>query len=191
MAMPMSWSKPLQSLSRAACLAFLVGVPVTATATLSAQPGAQVAFTASGPGGLKIVGTTSELTTLDDGQTVTVTVTLTHLSTGIDLRDRHMREKYLETPTYPTAVLTVPRASLALPTPGATQAADLQGTVTIHGQTRPSAFHYAATSANGTYRVDAKLHVNMHDFGIVVPSYMGVTVKPDVNIDVHFAAADH
>jgi len=140
---------------------------------------------------MKIVGTTSELATSDDGQTVTVTVTLTHLSTGIELRDKHMREKYLETPTYPTAVLTIPRASLAFPAPGATQAGDPQASVTIHGQTRPSTFHYSATNDAAGYHVDATLRVNMRDFGVVVPNYMGVSVKPDVDIDVHFSAVDH
>jgi polyisoprenoid-binding protein YceI len=180
----------LRFLSRLACLGALVAVPLDASATLSAQNDARVAFTATGPAGLKIVGTTSELAAVDDGKTVTVTVTLTHLATGIELRDKHMREKYLETATYPTAVLTVPRASLAFPAGSATQS-DAQGTVTLHGQTRPATFHYAAAGDKGAYRVDATLHLNMHDFGIVVPSYMGVTVKPDVDIDVHFSAVDH
>ncbi len=171
---------------------FAVGFAAShdAGAALSAQPGARVSFTSVGPAGMKIVGTTSELITTDDGQSVTVTVTLTHLSTGIELRDKHMREKYLEVQTYPTAVLTVPRAMLTFPAAGASLAGDPQATVTLHGQTRPTPFHFAATNDGGSYRVDATLHINMRDYGITVPSYLGVTVKPDVDIDVHFTALD-
>ncbi len=168
----------------------VIAIPCEALAAFSAQPGARVAFTATGPAGMKIVGNTSELATADDGQNVTITVTLTHLATGIELRDKHMREKYLETPTYPTATLTVPRASLTLPPAGGSQAKDAQGTVTLHGQTRPSPFHYAVVNDNGAYRIDGALHVDMRDFGITVPNYMGLAVKPDVDIDVHFTVVD-
>jgi polyisoprenoid-binding protein YceI len=139
---------------------------------------------------MKIVGTTSELATTDDGQTITVTVALAHLTTGIELRDKHMRERYLEVQAYPTTTLTIPRASLSIPAPGATQTGDPPATVTLHGQTRPASFHYSATNEGGNLRVDATLHLNMRDFGVTVPTYLGVTVKPDVDIDVHFTAVD-
>lgn len=168
----------------------LLAVSTDAGATLVADPGARVAFTASGPAGMKIVGNTTELATGGSPDTVTITVTLTHLTTGIDLRDKHMREKYLEAQTYPTAVLTVPRASIAFPAAAATQSADAQGTLTLHGQSRPTAFHYTAANLGTSYRVDGTMRVNMHDFGITVPTYLGVTVKPDVDIEVHFTAAD-
>jgi polyisoprenoid-binding protein YceI len=161
-----------------------------ALATLAAQPGARVAFTAAGPAGMKIVGTTSELAAAGDAKNVSVTVTLTHLTTGIDLRDKHMREKYLETPTYPTAVLIVPRTSIVFPAAGASTTADAQGTLTLHGQTKPSAFHYTATNDGASYRVDGLIHVNMQSYGINVPSYLGITVKPDVDVEVHFTATD-
>ncbi len=165
-------------------------VPADAGAAITAQPGARVSFTASGPAGMKIVGTTSELATTDDGQTITVTVALAHLTTGIELRDKHMRERYLEVQAYPTTTLTIPRASLSIPAPGATQTGDPPATVTLHGQTRPASFHYSATNEGGNLRVDATLHLNMRDFGVTVPTYLGVTVKPDVDIDVHFTAVD-
>lgn len=171
-------------------LAVVLALPTDALATLTAQPGARVAFTAAGPAGMKIVGTTTELVAGGDAQTITVTVTLTHLVTGIDLRDKHMREKYLETPTYPTAVLTVPRASIQFPAAGASSTADAQGTLTLHGQSKPVAFHYSATNDGATYRVDGTFRVNMQNHGITVPSYLGITVKPDVDVEAHFTATD-
>ena len=174
-----------------ALLTTTLAAPDNAGAAISAQPDARVSFATAGPAGMKIVGSTSELSAADDGQTVMVTVTLTHLSTGIDLRDKHMREKYLEVQTYPTAVLTASRAAFAFPTVGASRAGDPQGTVTLHGQTRPTQFHVSVTNDGGSYRIDATVHLNMHDYGITVPSYLGVTLKPDVDVDVHFTALDH
>ena len=33
------------------------------------------------------------------------------------------------------------------------------------------------------------VHVNMNDFGITVPVYLGVTVKPDVDVSASFHVA--
>ncbi len=51
------------------------------------------------------------MTVTDDGTTVTVTVPLNRLSTGIALRDQNV-DKALAVATYPTATLAVPGASL-------------------------------------------------------------------------------
>jgi hypothetical protein len=34
------------------------------------------------------------------------------------------------------------------------------------------------------------MHLNMNDFGIQVPSYLGVTVKPDVDVAAQFEVTD-
>lgn len=39
------------------------------------------------------------------------------------------------------------------------------------------------------YAVDGRLRVNMNQMGIAVPAYLGVSVKPDVDVDVHFRIA--
>jgi polyisoprenoid-binding protein YceI len=149
-----------------------------------------VSFTALGPGGLKIVGTTSELTLADDAASVSVAVPLANLSTGISLRDRHMREKYLQVQTYPYATLKVDRAGMRFPTPGTETTADAQGTMAIHGQTHPVMFHYTVKRDGAGYAVSGSVRINMKDYGIDVPSYLGVTVKPDVDVAVRFAAME-
>jgi hypothetical protein len=47
-----------------------------------------------------IVGKTSELNVIDDAKTVRIAVLWGNLTTGIGLRDKHMRETYLETPSF-------------------------------------------------------------------------------------------
>ena len=46
---------------------------------------------------------------------VVITVPLANLSTGIGLRDHHMKEKYLEVQKYPSATLTIARSALKFP----------------------------------------------------------------------------
>ncbi len=162
-------------------------VPGSADAQMSST-GASVSFTAIGPAGLKIVGTTSSLALKDDAQKIAVTVPLAGLKTGIDLRDKHMREKYLQVDQFPTAELEVPRSALKLPADGSNAAGSAQGTIKIHGKSKPVTFQYSAKRAGNKYDVTGNLQVNVKDFAIEIPSYMGVTVKPEVDVAVKFSA---
>ena len=146
----------------------------------------QVSFSASGPGGVRIEGQTEELEVRDQGESLAVIVPLRNLSTGMALRDRHMKEKYLETEKYPTAELKVFRGELKVPAAGSTEESTANGLLTLHGTEKKVPFKYRATESSGLYSVEASLHVNMADFGIATPSFMGVTVKPDVDVKASF-----
>src|SRR5208283_6245359 len=91
-----SFMKPRKHLWVAVVSASVVGLSAIAHAALSAPTDKHVGFVASGPAGMKIEGTTSDLDLADQGETIVITVPLANLSTGIGLRDRHMKEKYLE-----------------------------------------------------------------------------------------------
>src|SRR5262249_34866580 len=102
-------------------LGLSLGAPRGASAAgLTRQGGAEVAFTGKGPAGFKMVGTTDKLSLRDDGQQLTFTVPLDAFDTGIELRDRHMKEKYLETARFPQATLVVKRGELQVPARGET-----------------------------------------------------------------------
>jgi polyisoprenoid-binding protein YceI len=163
--------------------------PLAADAALSRAGDASIEFVAVGPAGLKIKGTTHDLTVVDQGADVTVKVPLGGLKTGISLRDNHMREKYLQVEKFPNAELTVPRASIKMPS-GGSVSADGQGTLSLHGQKKPVSFHYDAKKNGSVIHVIGTVHLNMNAFGIEVPSYAGVTVKPDVDVNVEFDAKD-
>jgi polyisoprenoid-binding protein YceI len=49
---------------------------------------------------------------------------------------------------------------------------------------------YKAGRVGGTVDVDGNTEVNLNDFGIEVPSHLGLSLKPDVSIEVHFQAQD-
>jgi polyisoprenoid-binding protein YceI len=169
-----------------ACVVFAAA---TADATLARQGDASVSFTAVGPAGFKIVGTTSELNVGEQGGQVAITVPLANLHTGISLRDSHMKEKYLQVGTYPTAQLTVDKGALKFPG-DAPSDATASGTMTLHGQSKPVGFHYHAAREGGRIHVVGDCRLNMNDFGVNVPSYLGVTVKPDVSLAVDFFVVD-
>lgn len=175
------------SLLGGAAMLALVSFSLVAAAKLSKTGGATAGFKASGPAGLSIDGTTSDVAVADDGSTVTITVNLTNIKTGIELRDKHTKE-HLETSRYPTAELKVPRSQLKLPGGGE---GDAKGRMTIHGQTKDVTFHYNASKSGDTYDIKGTTKVNINEYGIKTPTYMGVGVKPNVGVFANFKAKDN
>lgn len=179
----------------ASTLGFCLGLALStsvADASFVARPDANVSFTAIGPAGMHIVGTTRDLAVQEDTQgLITITVRLTNLTTGIALRDKHMREKYLQVESYPTAVLKVPRSSLKLPGNSEGATFEREGTLTLHGKTKPVSFRYTAKNDGmSAYGVSGSMKIDMNDYGIETPKYLGVSVKPSVDLSVSFTAED-
>ena len=141
-------------------------------------------FLARGPAGLKIEGKTDALTCAPLGDLVVCALLVGRFTTGIDLRDQHLY-KALDSAAFPDAKLEVVRAGLAVPAAGAEASADGKGTLTFHGQTKPVAFKYTAKRADG-FDVTAALPLDLRDFAIEPPSYLGITVRPEVEVTVSF-----
>jgi polyisoprenoid-binding protein YceI len=173
----------------AAVCAMGLGLSTHAEAAISGCTDCHVNFLASGPAGMKIEGTTTDLTVADQGDNILITVPLANLTTGIGLRDRHMKEKYLEIGKYPSATLTVARSALKLPSGADKVEADAPTTVNIHGKARPVTVHYEVRRDGSVLATRGTFHINITDFGINVPSYLGVTVKPDIEVGANFRAA--
>jgi polyisoprenoid-binding protein YceI len=171
-------------------VALVFAVPGVVLAALQASQ-AKVTFSCSGPGGLRIEGTGNELQAMDKGDALVVSVPLQKVSTGMGIRDTHMHDKYLEVQKYPTAQLVVPRAGLKFPADGASVDASAPGTLSIHGTSKAVTFHYKAVKKGKAYDVQGDLHVNMNDYGIATPTYLGITVKPPVDIAVTFQLVDN
>ena len=163
---------------------------LVAAAKLSTTGSSTAGFRASGPGGINIEGKTSDLKVADDGKSVTITVGLGALDTGISLRDKHTKEA-LETDKFPTAELTVARSELKFPAAGAESSGDAKGKLKIHGQTKDVTFHYTAKLDGETLAIKGSSKVDMTDFGIKTPSYLGVGVKPGIELSVAFQAKDN
>lgn len=102
-------------------------------------------------------------------------VDLNKLDTGLALRNKHMKEKYLKTQDNPTANLVlVPVAYGAK-----TFAADLR----LNGLTR-AIEGKVITAKKGELAVAFK--VNITDFGIDKPGYKGIVIGEKINVQVRF-----
>ena len=141
---------------------------------------ASATFTGKGPAGFKLEGKTDQLTVQDAGEKVVFTLPLASLKTGIELRDTHMREKYLQVDKYPNAVLEVAWSAIKLPEAGQTVTQTVPGKMTLHGQTKDVSVTYTVKRTGDVYEASGKLPLNFKDYGVDVPNYLGVTVKPDI-----------
>lgn len=177
------------SLLGGAALLALLTFSLVAAAKLNKTGSATTTFKLAGPAGLSISGKTSDMSLADDGTTLTLTVPLANISTGIGLRDEHTKAA-VEADKYPNVSLAVPRANLKFPADGADSSGDAKGSMTFHGTTKDVTFHYAAKRQGTTYTVTGSATINVDDFGVKRPSYLGVTVKPDVSIGTAFQAND-
>ena len=159
-------------------------------AAITSPSGSSVLLSMQGPAGLRIEGTTHELTISERDGELVFEVPLSGVDTGIGLRNRHLRG-YLDVAHFPTAELRVTRRRVQFPAPGKWAEADAPGTLTIRGVSRPCTVHYRAEGgAGGEIRVRGTTGIDMRDFGVEVPSYLGVTVEPAVSIQVDFSLRD-
>lgn len=121
---------------------------------------------------------TGVINVLADSVTGEATLPLDALDTGMELRNRHMKEKYLETQTHPNAVLKAIRLSL----PAGEGPVPFTGELTLHGKTKP--ITGTATVSRPRLGMSFDFKVSTHDFGIDTPQFMGVTVADEVQISV-------
>ena len=172
-----------------AALVTALSVSLGAAAKLASSGSSSAGFRASGPDCINIDGKSTDVRVTDDGSTVTITVGLGALDTGMGLRDKHTKEA-LEVDQFAAAELKVARSELKFPAAGAESSGDAKGKLKIHGQTKDVTVHYTAGAAGVALNVKGSARINMTDYGIKPPSYLGVGVKPDVEINVSFQAKD-
>lgn len=169
------------------------GVPLESTA-------GKLEFLAIGkPSAIKIKGEgpgpTGEFTLKKNGSTVQLSadlqIDLSAVQTGISLRDRHMKEKYLETDKFKTAQLVIKQAELAETALKGSGTHKVPGTLRIKGVEKPVDITVALQPAGDKTRSVSTFKINLTEYPIGVPSYAGITVANDVEVKVEtqFATA--
>jgi polyisoprenoid-binding protein YceI len=109
-------------------------------------------------------------------------VDLNSLDTGIGLRNRHMRENYLQTDKYPLTHFTGKITNATKDSSGNYEVA-AQGQLFIHGVERPLTVNAKLQPVeNSSLRVTCTFIVALSDFEIEVPSLM--FYKIDENMDL-------
>jgi len=118
-------------------------------------------------------------------------VDLTDLDTGIKLRNRHMRENYLETAKYPFASFRGRIVQVdSLPEDGWRVRAN--GMLAIHGTERDYDVECDVTREMSGYRFQTGFQVRLPDFKIKIPSlmFMKISETIDLKLDVHIRRAE-
>jgi len=144
-----------------------------------------LSFTAVGVGGLKINGSTSTLSTIEQGNKVVFKASLKDIKTGIGLRDNHTK-RYLGTEQWPDASLTVDKSAIKTPDDGKKASGSVPGKFRLHGVTRDVKVAYSAERHGSEYTIEGHFSVNILDHKIEKPCYLGVCVDTNVKVDAKF-----
>ncbi len=110
------------------------------------------------------------------------------LETGIAMRDRHMKEKYLETGKFPVAELDLKNIALPQSLPDGDFTLEniaFEAPLTLHGTTRNVNGRAKIARAGGHMIVNAEFGLKISDYAISLPSFAGITVADEVKINVN------
>lgn len=121
--------------------------------------------------------------------TGTVTVDLRSLDTGIDLRNKHMRENHLHTDSFPNAIFRVDSLVMTDTQRSATDTVTIHGAMTIHGVSRPMSAlglitEPTGSEASGALRIHSEFPLRITDFGIPRPEFLFLKLAEEVKIVV-------
>ncbi len=103
------------------------------------------------------------------------------LKTGIDLRDQHMKEKYLEVEKFPKASLKISSFKLPKKLSGK---AKFEGVLDLHGVSKKITGVAKIKTLNGNVALRANFKIKISDYKIKLPSFKGITVAEDVKVEI-------
>jgi polyisoprenoid-binding protein YceI len=117
-----------------------------------------------------------------------LSLALDQLSSGIKLRDEHLKNKYLEVEKFPKAVLKVTSfeypAAWAAGKDGEISGAPFQGMLSLHGVEKPINGLISASLRSKKIDCDATFKIRITDFGVDIPKFAGITVAEDVDLSI-------
>ena len=147
------------------------------------------------PSALKIRGTKGKpegkLTIEEEKIQGELLLNLSEFETGIGMRDRHMKEKYLEVEKNDFKVAKLKIISVSLPLTfwksPSKQKTSFKGLLKLHGVEKEIAGDIDITDATkDSLSGSANFTIALPDFGITIPSFSGITVAEKVDVEVKF-----
>ncbi len=157
----------------------------TAAVRVELRPGARASFRARSTTGA-FSGTTRDLRMRDDGTRLVFTAKVADVDTGIRLRNRHLRERYVDARRHPQVELVVSREAIRLPEAGRPAEGTATGTFRLRGVAREVTIRYRLTPIPEGYRVRASFRFDVRDFGIRTPRFLIARVDPRMRADATF-----
>jgi polyisoprenoid-binding protein YceI len=122
---------------------------------------------------------------------VQVVINIDSLDTGVSLRNKEMRERYLQTDKFGTATFkSVSVTGPAAIAPNQPAEISVTGDITIHGVTKRMTIPVRVVLIpEGRIHATSNFKIHMPDFGIDVPHTILVTVNDDVPVRLDVWAA--
>ena len=112
-------------------------------------------------------------------------VDLASLDTGITLRNRHMRDNYLEVRAFPYATLEGRLGSVQARADGGFGVA-LVGTLGIHGVSKRVSVQCDVTEEGLGYRTQCSWQVLLSDYEIEIPKIMFLKLANEIRLELDF-----
>lgn len=154
-----------------------------------------LSFLAKGfPHAIKIngkgTGPKGTLTLTNENATGTLCLDLKSLETGISLRDKHLKEKYIQVEKNPESCLKLTKVILPRAFFDGTEfkgeALDFEGLLTLKGVEKPVTGKFDLNRKDHTFSAKVQFEIKLPDFNFEIPKFAGVTVAETVNINTEF-----
>lgn len=134
-------------------------------------------------------GPTGELTAIKQDGKIKISgelqVPLKTLDTGIELRDKHMKNKYLEVDKYDSAILIIDQVLLPVNlSEGVLEKAAFAGRLKLHGVEKSISGEGEFKRVANNIQLDSHFSIKISDYGILIPQFAGITVADEVKIHV-------
>ncbi len=187
--MNISTKLSVKSLMVATLLSFFVTQELRASEVLDlAKANAKVDFHADGKI-MKVHGengkASGSLTIANGKVSGLAVVSLKEMTTGISLRDEHMKDKYLEVKKYPTATLEIVEIALPAQMTENFEAA-FKGKLTIHGVAQMVSGVAKLSRSGSQLKGDIEFTTKISSHKIELPKYSGIVIKDEVKVKIQF-----
>lgn len=109
-------------------------------------------------------------------------VDLSSLDTGIGMRDRHMKEIYLEVEKFKTARILFKDAKIALEKLKSGAETKISALLDLHGQLKPVEVAMTLSKKGDVVASASVFKLKLSEYGIAIPKYAGITVADEVEV---------
>lgn len=112
-------------------------------------------------------------------------VDLNTIDTGIGLRNRHMRENYLETDKWQYATYKGMISSIKKNSENNYEV-EVKGTMSIHGVSRSQTIQGKITRNGNVMRIQSQFYINLNDHKIDIPKFMFLKINEIMDMRLDF-----
>lgn len=119
-------------------------------------------------------------------------VKLNAFDTGIQLRNEHMKNKYLETAKFPEAEIVLTPVTLKENFSKENveeNEVPFKAQLTLHGVTKPIEGKTSLKKSGNDFAASFDFQFQISDFAIAVPEWLGITVSKEVRVAVSLKGA--